>query len=490
MQKNSVLYIYNTLTGTEEPFHPIIPGKVGIYVCGMTVYDYCHIGHARVMVVFDMITRYLRAAGYQVHYVRNITDIDDKIIQRAKENAEDIQSLTSRFIDSMHEDAAALGVLPPNEEPRATEHIPQIIAMIQRLLDNGYGYQTDHGDICFAINNYSDYGHLSGKDINKLRVGMRVDSDPGKRDPADFVLWKAAKADEPGWDSPWGEGRPGWHIECSAMSTCCLGDSFDIHGGGQDLQFPHHENEIAQSECATGKTFVRVWMHNGFVQIDEQKMSKSLGNFFTVREVMQHYSSEAIRFFILSSHYRSPLNYATDNLDEAEASLAGLYTTLRDCMPNNPKNQNMTETAIDEASHSQLQEYEHRFMDAMNNDFNTPQAIAVLHELERETRRTENQRWRNLCVGKLLEMAKILGILQSDPQHYLQGQWQSNERKMIENLIEERNQARMAKDFAAADRVRDQLLAMGITLEDTPQGTLWRKQMREVKSPITTETQN
>ncbi|MCK5667656.1 MAG: cysteine--tRNA ligase, partial [Gammaproteobacteria bacterium] len=324
-----MLRIFNTLTGKKQEFKPIEPGKVRMYVCGMTVYDFCHVGHARVLVVFDMVTRYMRSLGLDVNYVRNITDIDDKIIKRANENDEDISELTERFISAMNEDAASLGVVSPDAEPKATEHMPQIISMIERLIEKQYAYAADNGDVFYDVSAFDGYGKLSGKVIDELRAGERVEVQEAKDDPLDFVLWKASKPNEPSWDSPWGPGRPGWHIECSAMSTHCLGEHFDIHGGGQDLQFPHHENEIAQSEGATGKTFVNLWMHNGFVRIDEEKMSKSLNNFFTVREVLGKYKAEEIRFFILASHYRSPLNYSLNNLDEARAALKGLYTSLR-----------------------------------------------------------------------------------------------------------------------------------------------------------------
>jgi cysteinyl-tRNA synthetase len=365
-----MLKVYNTLTGRKESFVPIEEGKVRMYVCGMTVYDYCHLGHARVMVVFDVVTRYLRHLGYDVTYVRNITDIDDKIIQRANEKGEDFQTLTGRFIDMMHEDAAALGVLKPDQEPRATTSMDEIVGMIKVLIDKGYAYQGANGDVYYDVSRFGNYGRLSGKRLEDLRAGERVEVDTAKQDPLDFVLWKAAKPEEPSWESPWGDGRPGWHIECSAMSTHCLGNHFDIHGGGMDLTFPHHENEIAQSEAATGEAFVNLWMHNGFVKVDEEKMSKSLGNFFTVREILQRYRAEEVRYFILASHYRSPLNYSQENLDSSKAALKRLYTSLRG-LPTG------------EASGCE-NSYTTAFHAAMSDDFNTPEAVAVLFEIARE----------------------------------------------------------------------------------------------------------
>ncbi|HED19747.1 MAG TPA: cysteine--tRNA ligase, partial [Gammaproteobacteria bacterium] len=372
-----MLKLFNSLTRKKEEFVPIQPGKVRMYVCGMTVYDLCHLGHARVLVVFDVIVRHLRSLGYDVTYVRNITDIDDKIIARAQENGENIADLTERFITAMHEDAEALGVLRPDFEPRATESMDHILGMIGRLMDNGYAYQGENGDVFYAVGKFDGYGQLSGKRIEELRSGARVDVDQAKRDPLDFVLWKSAKPGEPGWPSPWGEGRPGWHIECSAMSTDCLGNHFDIHGGGMDLQFPHHENEIAQSEAATGEHFVNYWIHNGFVQVDEEKMSKSLGNFFTVREILRRYQAEEIRYFILSSHYRSPLNYSDDNLDKARGALQRLYTALRDVSAS-------ADADLEPAC-------EERFQAAMNDDFNTPEALAVLFDLARALNRAREQ---------------------------------------------------------------------------------------------------
>jgi len=465
-EDNRPVKIYNTFSGQKEALVPLIPGKVRMYVCGMTVYDYCHLGHARVLVVFDVVTRYLRACGLEVTYVRNVTDIDDKIIARAAENNEDIYALTERFTQFMHEDAAALGTLPPDEEPRATQYIPQIIALIETLIERDHAYEAANHDVYYDINGFAPYGQLSGKRTEDLRAGERVEVDENKRDPLDFVLWKAAKPGEPQWDSPWGAGRPGWHIECSAMSTHCLGNHFDIHGGGQDLQFPHHENEIAQTEGATGEKFVNLWMHNGFVRIDEEKMSKSLGNFFTVREILKSYQAEDIRFFMLSSHYRSPLNYSDENLDIAKAALARLYTALRDLSP-----------AVDE--HREVARYEARFHLAMDDDFNTPEAMAVLFDLAREVNRQRDSDLAaaaSLAAG-LKRLGNVVGLLESAPETHLQGA--AGEAGFsdadIEALIAARKQARSDKDWAEADRVRDQLAEAGVSLEDTAKGTSWRR---------------
>lgn len=460
-----MLTIYNTQTREKEEFRPIEPGKIRMYVCGMTVYDYCHMGHARVMVVFDMVARYLRSRGFEVTYVRNITDIDDKIIKRAHENNESIADLTDRFIKAMHEDATALGVLPPDQEPRATGHIDQIIDLINKLISNKLAYVGENKDVYFDVSKFDGYGNLSGKQIDELRSGARVEVQEAKDDPLDFVLWKAAKPGEPSWDSPWGPGRPGWHIECSAMSTHCLGEHFDIHGGGMDLQFPHHENEIAQSEGATGHKFVNVWMHNGFVRINDEKMSKSLNNFFTVREVLQQYRAEEIRFFILSSHYRSPLNYSLENLGEARAALVRLYTALRDI----------------EISDATLEpSVTDKFNTVMDDDFNTPKAIAVLHELAGEINKLDktSERARSLAAT-LVHFGGILGLLQDSPVHYLQSQAGKSGNQLnsdeIESLIEQRKQARQNKDFKEADRIRALLDEKGIQLEDTSAGTIWRR---------------
>ncbi|SCZ86251.1 cysteinyl-tRNA synthetase [Nitrosomonas mobilis] len=439
------------------------PGEVKLYVCGMTVYDYCHLGHARVLVVFDSVVRWLQTLGFKVIYVRNITDIDDKIIQRALINGESIKTLTDRYIQAMQEDAAALGVMPPSHEPRATECIDTMIAMISALLAKNLAYTADNNDVYYAVHNFPHYGKLSGKSLEDLRAGERVEIDGNKRDPLDFVLWKAAKPDEPYWDSPWGKGRPGWHIECSAMSEHYLGAQFDIHGGGQDLQFPHHENEIAQSEGMHGHQHVNYWMHNGFVRVDNEKMSKSLGNFFTVREVLTRYQPEVVRFFILRAHYRSPLNYSDAHLDDAKNALERLYTVLR--------NHDGTTIAID----WEQDPYALRFMTAMNDDFNTPEAIAVLFDLASEANRTGDTRYAAL----LKSLAGVLGLMQQSPQSFFQylTDSQTNEltEVLIEQLIQQRLQARQEKDFAKADSLRQQLSENGIILEDGSQGTVWRR---------------
>lgn len=461
-----MLQIYNSLTGRKETFKPLKPGQVRMYVCGMTVYDYCHLGHARAMVVFDMVVRYLRAKGLAVTYVRNITDIDDKIIQRAAETGVSVDALTERFTIAMHEDAAALGVLPPDLEPRATESIDGMIAMIQTLIDKGYAYAAANGDVYYAVAKFEDYGKLSGEKLEDLRAGARIEIGEAKRDPLDFVLWKAAKPDEPSWPSPWGAGRPGWHIECSAMSTSCLGNHFDIHGGGLDLKFPHHENEIAQSEAATGETFANVWMHNGHVRIDDEKMSKSLGNFFTVREILARFRPEQIRYFLLASHYRGPLNHSDEALENAGSALERLYIALRGL-------------ALAEAEPQAQTEYHQRFTAAMDDDFNTPVALAVLHDLAREINRRRGEDLSAASrLGRVLqELGGMLGLLQEEPSDYLQastGLAQADDAE-IEALIQKRQEARAARDFAEADRLRDELLARGILIEDSPSGTSWRR---------------
>ncbi|MCL6555532.1 MAG: cysteine--tRNA ligase [Burkholderiales bacterium] len=455
------MIIYNTLTRTKETFVPIEPGRVRMYVCGMTVYDYCHLGHARVMVVFDMVYRWLMAKGFAVTYVRNITDIDDKIIRRAAENGESIAELTERFIRYMHEDEARLNVLRPTHEPRATQFVPAMVRMIETLLAKGLAYTAPNGDVYYAVARFPGYGKLSGKSLADLRAGERVEVDANKRDPLDFVLWKAAKPGEPQWDSPWGPGRPGWHIECSVMSECFLGEHFDIHGGGQDLQFPHHENEIAQSEGAHGHPFVNYWMHIGFVRVDNEKMSKSLGNFFTIREVLEKFDPETVRFFILRAHYRSPLNYSDQHLLDARHSLDSLYLTLRDVPP-------------EEAAAIDWQDpFAARFKAAMDDDFDSHGAITVLFELSREANRTRSSR----LSGLLKSLGGLLGLLQNDPVAHLQagvaGSGMSVER--IEALINERLAARRAREFARADAIRAELAAAGIVLEDGPQGTTWRR---------------
>ena len=466
-----MLHIYNSLSKHKEPFQPIEPGKVRMYVCGMTVYDYCHLGHARAIVVFDMVVRYLRASGFEVTYVRNITDIDDKIIRRAQEAGESIDELTGRFITAMREDAAALGALPPDGEPRATQSIDGIVAMVQRLIERGFAYCAANGDVYYAVSRFADYGKLSGERLEDLRSGARIEPDEDKHDPVDFVLWKAAKPGEPSWASPWGQGRPGWHIECSAMSTKCLGDHFDIHGGGMDLKFPHHENEIAQSEAATGHPYVNYWMHNGHVRIDDEKMSKSLGNFLTVREILTHYRAEEVRYFLLSSHYRSPLNYSDDALANARAASERLYIALR----------GLPAAAADE----QGAEFAQRFAAAMDDDFNTPLALAALFDLAREINRCRDHDGlaQAAALGALLRrLGGVLGLLQEDPEAYLQGGVQGAgetgglSADRIEALIAERTAARKARDFAAADRIRDQLQAGGIIIEDAAGGTSWRRE--------------
>lgn len=465
-----MLYIYNSLTNRKEPFRPIEPGQVRIYVCGMTVYDYCHLGHARAMVVFDTVVRYLRAAGYQVTYVRNITDVDDKIIHRAAELGEPVSALTERFITAMHEDMGALGCLRPDSEPRATAYIDAIIALIQRLLDRGYAYQAvDDGSIYYAVEHFEGYGRLSGERLEDLRAGVRIEPGAGKRDAADFALWKAAKPGEPRWPAPWGKGRPGWHIECSAMSGACLGRHFDIHGGGLDLKFPHHENEIAQSEAAWGGRHVNFWMHNGHIRINDEKMSKSLGNFFTVREVLQVYRPEEIRYFLLSSHYRSPLNYSTSDLDNARAALERLYLALRDL----PR----------AAACSTLADpYRQAFRQAMDDDFNTPLVLAVLFDLAREInrRRERFEAQAAALAATLRELGGVLGLAQMEPEVFLKGGGTSQAGvgiagEEVEALLTERAAARRNRDFATADRIRDELQAQGIILEDTSQGTTWRR---------------
>ncbi len=470
-----MLKIYNNLTNTKEEFQPIEPGKVRMYVCGMTVYDLCHLGHARVMVVFDVVYRYFRELGYAVTYVRNITDVDDKIIARASENGEPIDRLTGRFIDAMHEDSAALGILMPSSEPRATGHMDEILQMIQTLIDRGYAYVVDSGDVYYSVSRFESYGKLSGKDPDDLRAGARVEVDESKQDPLDFALWKAAKPEEPSWDSPWGKGRPGWHIECSAMSTSCLGNHFDIHGGGMDLQFPHHENEIAQSEGATGEPFVNVWMHNGFVRVNEEKMSKSLGNFFTVREILERYRPEEVRYFILTSQYRSPLNYDEEHLENARGALTRFYTALR---------------GLPEAHPAGGEAFEQRFREAMDDDFNTPEALAVLFDLAREINRVRGDDAGTAAglAAELKRLGGVLGILQDDPESFLKSAVVTGKTieaaadamlvfsdEKIEALIEQRVNARKAKNWAEADRIRDELQAAGIQLEDGPQGTTWRR---------------
>ncbi len=519
-----MLKIYNTLARDKQEFKPITPNTVRIYVCGMTVYDYCHLGHARVMVVFDMVYRWFKASGYDVTYVRNITDIDDKIIKRAAENGESIHALTQRFIDAMHEDADALGVQRPDHEPRATKYVPEMLEMIAQLEQNGLAYQAADGDVNYAVRKFDGYGKLSGKSLEDLRAGARVDVAENKNDPLDFVLWKHARdseADEVKWDSKWGEGRPGWHIECSAMGSALLGKHFDIHGGGADLQFPHHENEIAQSEGAHRCSFVNVWMHNGFVRVDEEKMSKSLGNFFTIREVLKKYDAEVVRFFILRAHYRSPLNYSDAHLDDAKGALTRLYTALKNItppgLPNPPipplsggsKSGEERSSPIAAATPPYPPDkggmgglgrpggvavdwntpQAARFKAAMDDDFNTPEAVAVLFDLANEVNRNQSVE----AAAQLKALAGVLGLLQRDAQAFLQGRITGqlnvtledatlnatgtvgHTPESIEHLIEARIAAKKARNFAEADRIRKELLEAGIVLEDSAQGTTWRR---------------
>ena len=455
-----MLKIYNSLTRRKQGFVPIEPGKVRLYVCGMTVYDYCHLGHARVLVVFDMVTRWLRAAGFDVTYVRNITDIDDKIIKRAAENNEPMDALTARFIQAMNEDAAALGVLKPDFEPRATEYIPQMQEIIRLLEKKGLAYVAPDGDVNYSVRDFPGYGKLSGKSLEDLRAGERVEIVQAKRDPLDFVLWKHAKPGEPAWASPWGQGRLGWHIECSAMSSALLGQHFDIHGGGQDLQFPHHENEIAQSEGAHDHAFVNYWMHNGFVRIDNEKMSKSLGNFFTVREILARYDAEVVRFFILRAHYRSPLNYSDQHLDDARQGLSRLYIAL--------KQHDVAPAAVD-----WNEPHAARFQEAMEDDFNTPEAVAVLFDLANEVNKTRSA----TLAAQLKGLGAAMGLLKRSPQVFLQTLAANSINGPCEdhilNLIAERAAAKNVRNFSEADRIRAELLAAGIVLEDSPLGTDW-----------------
>jgi cysteinyl-tRNA synthetase len=458
-----MLQIFNTLSRKKEEFIPIEPGKAGLYVCGITIYDYCHVGHGRTYVAFDVINRYLRFLGYDVTYVRNITDVDDKIIKRAAENNESCDALTERFTSAMHADFEALGLLPADIEPRVTTHMAEIIQMIEQLLTNGFAYVAKDGDVLFDVSKYEAYGQLSQQNLDKLKSGARVEVADNKDDPLDFVLWKSAKPGEPFWQSPWGNGRPGWHIECSAMSAKHLGLHFDIHGGGSDLQFPHHENEIAQSTCAHGHKYVNTWIHTGMVQVDKEKMSKSLGNFFTVKDVLTQYNPEAVRYFLLSSHYRSQLNYSTENLEQAHAALGRLYTALRNVTPSH---------SIDLKS-----PYIARFKEAMDDDFNTPEALPVLFELAREVNRfkeTEPVKAAELA-GILKLLAGVLGMLQGDPEVFLQSGASDDDVAEIEALIAKRNDARAAKDWSAADAARDALTAKGIIVEDKNGVTSWRK---------------
>ncbi|MGL4269316.1 MAG: cysteine--tRNA ligase [Plesiomonas sp.] len=460
-----MLKIYNTLTRQKEEFKPIHAGKVGMYVCGVTIYDLCHIGHGRTFVAFDVVARYLRYLGYDLTFVRNITDVDDKIIKRAAENGETCDQLTERLIADMHADFDALNMQRPDIEPRATKHIAEIIEMVQRLLDRGHAYVASNGDVMFSVDTFKDYGKLSRQDLEQLQAGARVDVDEAKRNPVDFVLWKMSKPGEPSWTSPWGAGRPGWHIECSAMNSKQLGEHFDIHGGGSDLMFPHHENEIAQSCCAHDTPYVNYWMHSGMVMVDREKMSKSLGNFFTIRDVLVHYDAESVRYFLMSGHYRSQLNYSEENLKQARTALERLYTALRGLDLN-------VAPAGGEA-------FEARFRTAMDDDFNTPEAYSVLFDMAREVNRlkADDLAAANALGAALRQLGGVLGLLQQEPEAFLQGGAKAadGETAEIEALIKARNDARAAKDWPAADAARNRLTEMGIVLEDGPQGTTWRR---------------
>jgi len=461
-----MLKIYNTLTNQKQVFKPINPSSVGIYVCGMTVYDFCHMGHARVLVMFDVMTRHMRRTFPEVKYVRNITDIDDKIINRSIENQEDIYSLTNRFIKAMHEDEIALNILKPDLEPRATESIDQMYSMIESLIEKGFAYQGENGDVYYSVRSFKNYGKLSGKNLDELVAGARVDIESDKRDPLDFVLWKMAKPNEPKWSSPWGEGRPGWHLECSAMSTHHLGNHFDIHGGGMDLAFPHHENEIAQSEGANNCSFVNTWMHVGFVNINDEKMSKSLNNFFTIRDVLKKYDGETLRYFLISSHYRSPLNFSDENLASAKSALTRLYTAIRGL--------SASTKAMDQVSiHF---DYEKRFNEALDDDFNTPIALSILFEIAKHanTEREDDKDKAGALSELLKKLGNHIGIMGYDAEDYLKMGIEFSDAKIDEKICQ-RESARAAKDFVMSDQIRDELLALGIVLEDSINGTTWRR---------------
>ncbi|MCO4837339.1 MAG: cysteine--tRNA ligase [Oceanospirillaceae bacterium] len=461
-----MLQLHNTLSNSKVPFIPIEPGKIRLYVCGMTVYDYCHIGHARVMVSFDVITRYLRHAGYQVEYVRNITDVDDKIIKRAAQNGESCDELTNRFINAMHEDEAALSVLPPNQEPRATAHMPAIIEMVQTLIDKGYAYAAANGDVYYRVDQFETYGALTNRKLEDMRAGARVEVNDGKENPFDFVLWKTAKKDEVSWASPWGEGRPGWHIECSAMTKCCLGNHFDIHGGGPDLPFPHHENEIAQSEAANGETFVNYWLHAGAVRVNKEKMSKSLGNFFTIREVLAKYPAEIVRYLLTASHYRSQIDYAEDALVEAKSALDRLYTAMDQL--------ELSDVALEGP-------YLDRFNNAMDDDFNTREAISVLFEMAREVNRLkrDSDPQAGVLASQMRGLGNILGLLALSPNAYLKGEAGEGDLTDadIDALVAQRHQAKIDRNFALSDQIRDQLKDAGVILEDSKEGTGWKREV-------------
>lgn len=457
-----MLQIYNTLTKEKAPFKPLTEGKIKMYVCGVTVYDYCHIGHARVMVAFDVITRYLRARGWDVDYVRNITDVDDKIIKRAAENGEAPHELTERMISAMHEDETRLSVLRPDQEPRATAHIGDIIDLVNTLIEKGFAYAAANGDVYYRVEKFETYGRLTNKNVDELRSGARVEVGEDKESPLDFVLWKAAKEGEVSWDSPWGKGRPGWHIECSAMSKCCLGETFDIHGGGPDLPFPHHENEIAQSEAANGVKYVNTWMHAGPVRVNSEKMSKSLGNFFTIRDVLETYNAEVVRFFLARVHYRTYIDYSEDSLKEARVMLERFYQALR---------------GVEVSTEEPANDFSERFYAAMDDDFNTPKAISVLFELVNELNKAsrEGSAEAPKLAGQLKRLGDILGLLQQSPDSFLQGEAKEGELDgaAIEALIEQRAAAKKNRDFAAADQIRDDLAGQGIILKDSREGTTW-----------------
>lgn len=458
-----MLKIYNTLKREKEEFKPIKPNEVGMYVCGVTVYDLCHFGHGRTFVSFDVIVRYLRYLGYNVRYVRNITDVDDKIIKRSLANNESADQLVDRMIAEMYKDFDALNILRPDVEPRATQHMPEIIQMVQTLIEKGHAYVAEDGDVMFQVDSFKNYGALSRQNLEQLQAGARVEIKSIKRNPMDFVLWKMSKENEPSWDSPWGKGRPGWHIECSAMNSKELGNHFDIHGGGSDLMFPHHENEIAQSCCAHGDDYVNYWLHTGMLMINKEKMSKSLNNFFTIRDILNKYDCESVRYFFLTAQYRSLLDYSEENIGLARSALERLYTALRGCDVNVELNEDDS--------------YVQAFKEAMNDDFNTPGALAVLFELAREINKAkgENQAQANQLASRLKQLAGVLGLLAQDPETFLQGEANNDEVAEIEALIAQRNEAKANKNWAVADEVRDKLKAMNIVLEDTPNGTTWRK---------------
>ncbi|MDO9886287.1 cysteine--tRNA ligase [Glaesserella parasuis] len=458
-----MLKIYNTLKREKEEFKPIHPDHVGMYVCGVTVYDLCHFGHGRTFVSFDVIARYLRYLGYNLRYVRNITDVDDKIIKRSLENNETCDQLVNRMIIEMHKDFDALNILRPDVEPRATQHIPEIIAIVEKLLAKGHAYMAEDGDVMFNVESFQKYGALSRQNLEQLQAGARVEIKSVKRNPMDFVLWKMSKENEPSWDSPWGKGRPGWHIECSAMNSKELGNHFDIHGGGSDLMFPHHENEIAQSCCAHGDDYVNYWLHTGMLTINEEKMSKSLNNFFTIRDILNKYDCESVRYFFLTAQYRSLLDYSEENIGLARKALERLYTALRGCDWNVELVEN--------------DQYVTAFKESMDDDFNTPGALAVLFELAREINKlkAENQVEANKLAARLKQLAGVLGLLEQDPETFLQGDANNDEVAEIEALIKQRNEARASKNWAVADEARNKLTAMGIVLEDGANGTTWRR---------------